>query len=94
MNLFLVFILSLFLFVSPQTINLSRLKWSFTNSNRSIQGEARIPGDIYSDLLAHGLIPDPYFGNNDQKLRWVAREKWTYKTKVNIVPEDVKVRKQ
>ncbi|KFD62862.1 hypothetical protein M514_03652 [Trichuris suis] len=60
--------------------NLSNLNWKFQNSNQSCACTARIPSCIHLDLLACGLIPDPYVGDNDVRLRWVALDKWTYST--------------
>ena len=35
------------------------------------QGEVTVPGDYYSDLLAWGVIPDPYVGKNAESLKEV-----------------------
>lgn len=39
-----------------------------------------VPGDIHSTLIQHRLIPDPYFGHQDQLSRWVEQEEWWYRT--------------
>lgn len=36
-----------------------------------------VPGDVHSALLAHGAIPDPYFGANEHVVQWVAHRDWT-----------------
>ncbi len=46
------------------------------------QGEwypATVPGNIHTDLLANGLIPDPYYGTNEDSVQWVADSVWTYR---------------
>ncbi|MDR3372841.1 MAG: glycoside hydrolase family 2 protein [Ancalomicrobiaceae bacterium] len=35
-----------------------------------------VPGDVYSALLAAGVIADPYFGRNETIVRWVADRDW------------------
>ncbi|MGY5106869.1 glycoside hydrolase family 2 protein, partial [Streptomyces sp. 900105245] len=39
---------------------------------------ARVPGCVHTDLLAAGLIPDPFLGTNEHEVEWVGRRSWTY----------------
>ena len=41
---------------------------------------AAVPGFIHTDLLANGLIPDPYYGTNEDSVQWVADSMWIYRT--------------
>ncbi|WP_433887537.1 glycoside hydrolase family 2 protein [Streptomyces sp. CA-111067] len=41
---------------------------------------AQVPGCVHTDLLAAGLIPDPYLDRNEQEVAWVGRADWTYTT--------------
>ena len=41
---------------------------------------ATVPGCVYTDLLAAGLIPDPYVDDNEAALRWIGRADWAYET--------------
>ncbi|GAB2827538.1 glycoside hydrolase family 2 protein [Streptomyces daliensis] len=41
---------------------------------------ATVPGCVHTDLLAAGLIPDPYLGENERDVAWVGRADWTYTT--------------
>ena len=36
----------------------------------------QVPGDVHSALLAAGLIPDPYFGRNENGVQWVGEKDW------------------
>lgn len=45
----------------------------------SVSTYATVPGGIFTDLLAAGLIDEPYYAFNDQETKWVTREEWTYK---------------
>ncbi|MCR5190160.1 MAG: hypothetical protein K6C07_01955, partial [Bacteroidales bacterium] len=40
---------------------------------------ATVPGNIYSDLLANRLIPDPLYGTNEARVQWVAERAWRYR---------------
>ncbi|MFG2798263.1 glycoside hydrolase family 2 protein [Streptomyces pseudovenezuelae] len=39
---------------------------------------AVVPGCVHTDLLAAGLVPDPFLGRNETDLAWVGRREWTY----------------
>jgi beta-mannosidase len=39
---------------------------------------ATVPGCIHTDLLAAGLIPDPFDGDNETLLQWIGRCDWEY----------------
>lgn len=41
---------------------------------------ARVPGVVHLDLMAAGLIADPYLDNNEALLEWVGLVDWTYTT--------------
>ncbi|TDQ52373.1 glycoside hydrolase family 2 protein [Actinorugispora endophytica] len=41
---------------------------------------ATVPGCVHTDLLAAGLIPNPYEGANEDELTWIGRTRWSYTT--------------
>ncbi|MFE9823567.1 glycoside hydrolase family 2 protein [Streptomyces sp. NPDC005791] len=41
---------------------------------------ATVPGCVHTDLLAAGLIDDPYLDDNEKRLGWIGRTDWTYRT--------------
>src|SRR5688572_16499924 len=43
---------------------------------------ASVPGCVHTDLLAAGLIPDPFLGRNETEVAWVGRREWTYETEL------------
>ncbi|KAI6241675.1 Mannanase [Aphelenchoides fujianensis] len=67
--------------------DLGNQKWTFASRNESIRGTARVPGDIFTDLHRNGVIGDPFFGDADIRLRWVARTEWYYRTVLDVPPE-------
>ncbi|MFI6673425.1 glycoside hydrolase family 2 protein [Kribbella sp. NPDC050470] len=41
---------------------------------------ATVPGEVHTDLLAAGEIPDPFDGDNESALAWIGRTSWSYRT--------------
>jgi beta-mannosidase len=41
---------------------------------------ATVPGVVHTDLLAAGIIPDPYAEENEAALAWIGRTDWRYAT--------------
>ena len=37
---------------------------------------ATVPGLVHTDLLAHKLIPDPFYRDNEKKVQWVSDSEW------------------
>ena len=53
--------------------------WRVRNATMSAAGvPATVPGQIHSDLLAAGLIGEPYNASNQEGQKWVALTNWTY----------------
>lgn len=48
---------------------------------------ATVPGCVHTDLLAAGLIPDPYLDDNEERLGWIGRSDWQYETTFEWLPE-------
>jgi len=47
---------------------------------------AAVPGTIHTDLLAAGLIADPYVGTHETDLAWLHRSAWLYERTVTATP--------
>src|SRR5262245_66519245 len=45
---------------------------------------ATVPGCVHTDLLAAGLIPDPYLDANEDAVAWIGRTDWRYSTTVDF----------
>lgn len=52
---------------------------------------ARVPGVVHTDLLAAGLIADPYLDLNEQRDAWIGRSEWAYRRTIAEVPEGERV---
>jgi beta-mannosidase len=48
---------------------------------------ATVPGTVHTDLLANGLIPDPFWRDNEMALQWIGEEDWVYRTTFHAGPE-------
>lgn len=57
--------------------------FEFRAQSDDVWHAATVPGTIHTDLLAHGLIPDPYAGENEKQVQWVGAQKWHYRTTFN-----------
>lgn len=49
---------------------------------RGAELPAAVPGCVHTDLLAAGVIPDPFLGRNETEVAWVGRREWTYETEL------------
>ena len=51
---------------------------------------ASVPGEVHTDLLAAGLVPDPFDGENEALLAWIGRTSWSYRAEFTWTggPED------
>jgi len=48
---------------------------------------AQVPGTVHTDLLAAGIIPDPYLDSNELALDWIGRQRWRYQTSLRWTPD-------
>ncbi len=54
--------------------------WILSAVSRDIETPATVPGCVHTDLLAAGLIDDPYLDDNENRLAWIGRTGWSYST--------------
>ncbi|MCB9423424.1 MAG: glycoside hydrolase family 2 protein [Ardenticatenaceae bacterium] len=54
-------------------------KWHFRQAGTDEWLPATVPGGVHTDLLALGRIPDPFVGDNEKKVQWVAEADWEYR---------------
>ncbi len=53
-------------------------KWNFRQKNTNNWLPAIVPGGVHTDLMAAGKIPDPFVGDNEKRVAWVAESDWEY----------------
>jgi len=49
---------------------------------------AEVPGCVSTDLMAAGVLPDPYLGTNEELHAWVGRTRWRYETTLVAGPPE------
>ena len=65
-------------------------KWEFRAISKTDRAElqdwhpAQVPGVVQTDLLKDGLIPDPFYQDNDTKLQWIGLTDWEYRTTFEV----------
>jgi beta-mannosidase len=61
-------------------------KWEFRAISKTDRAElqdwhpAHVPGVVQTDLFKDGLIPDPFYQDNDTRLQWIGLTDWEYRT--------------
>lgn len=53
--------------------------WQFRQAGAAEWLPATVPGGVHTDLLALGRIPDPFIGDNETRVQWVAEADWEYR---------------
>ena len=53
--------------------------WQFRQTGTAEWLPATVPGGVHTDLLALGRIPDPFVGDNEKRVQWVAEADWEYR---------------
>ncbi|MCX5252726.1 glycoside hydrolase family 2 protein [Streptomyces canus] len=60
--------------------------WILRHSDGTVDElPAVVPGCVHTDLLAAGVIPDPFLGRNETEVAWVGRRDWTYETDLGLM---------
>lgn len=58
--------------------------WTFAQAGSDNWLTAEVPGTVHQDLLNHNLLPNPFWGTNEDSIQWVEKEDWEYKTVFNV----------
>ncbi len=45
---------------------------------------ASVPGSVHTDLLAHGVIPDPHASAPEAQLQWIGLADWEYQARFDV----------
>ena len=61
--------------------------WEFRQAGTDEWLPASVPGGVHTDLLALGRIPDPFVGDNEKRVQWVAEADWEYRHQFIAAPE-------
>ena len=66
--------------------------WEFREKGTGNWFAADVPGVIHTDLIRHGLIPDPYVAFNADSVQWVHERNWTYRTAFHLSSADLEAK--
>ena len=58
--------------------------WTFKEPGGKHSGPATVPGSIHTDLLANGMIEDPFYRTNEKDMQWIDKKDWEYSTVFNV----------
>lgn len=61
--------------------------WEFRQAGAQEWLAAQVPGGVHTDLLALGRIPDPFVGDNEKHVAWVAEADWEYRLHFSASPD-------
>ena len=75
--------------LSAQTVSLNE-GWQFTQKNKDTWHEAEVPGSVQRDLIRHGVLPNPYYGTNENDVQWAEVEDWDFKKSFQVTAEQLK----
>ena len=58
--------------------------WQFTQADKNEWMPAKVCGTVHQDLIDNGKLINPFFGMNEEKVQWVEKEDWKYKTTFTV----------
>ena len=58
--------------------------WQFKQARGVNWLPATVPGTVHTDLMANGIIEDPFLGLNERGVQWVDKEDWVYQTSFSV----------
>ena len=62
-------------------------KWQFKAVDTLNWQSAIVPGNVFSDLLSHQIIENPFIKTNEDSVQWVSKKDWMYKTNFSLSKE-------
>ncbi len=54
--------------------------WTFRQVGEEKWLPAEVPGCVHTDLMANGIIEDPFYRLNEHDVQWIDKTDWEYKT--------------
>jgi beta-mannosidase len=61
--------------------------WKFKQARLTNWYPATVPGVVHTDLIANGIIDDPFFRLNERGVQWIDKEDWIYETTFAVSDE-------
>lgn len=73
-----------FMSCSKRSEQIELKKWQLTSKIFADTFKIDVPNNIHLNLRENGIIDDPFYGQNENKLQWIDTIDWTYETKFNV----------
>ena len=67
---------------TPQNEIVEIKKWDFEYNGDWLKAD--VPGNNFSDLLDQNIIPDPFYGTNEDSVQWVSEREWVYRSNFKL----------
>lgn len=64
-------------------------KWKLRDASSEYSLEATVPGCNYLDLMDAKIIKDPFYGENEKDVYWVAQRDWVYSKSFSVTAEEL-----
>lgn len=94
--IFLLILLPSFLMAQQSEVLHLNDGWQFSQVKDSNQDnetvlwyDAEVPGSVQRDLIRHGVLPDPYYGTNEELIQWVEDKNWDYRKTFEVTAEQL-----
>ena len=72
----------------PEKICLNK-GWEFSQVGKGEWLPATVPGTVHQDLIDNDKLINPFFGMNEEKVQWVEKEDWQYRTTFTLNKEQL-----
>ncbi|MBQ7861531.1 MAG: glycoside hydrolase family 2 protein [Clostridia bacterium] len=68
-------------------------KWQLADTKGEYSLEATVPGCNYLDLMEAKIIKDPFYGENEKEVYWVAERDWIYRKSFTLTAKELEAEK-
>lgn len=65
--------------------------WEFRQSDKQEWMPAHVPGCVHTDLMAAGIIEDPFYRSNEDSVQWISKKDWVYRTTFTLSAEELRI---
>ncbi|KAL2141466.1 hypothetical protein VTI28DRAFT_2389 [Corynascus sepedonium] len=73
--------------MSQRTVQILSSGWEFkSDADEKWLPVSRVPSNVHTELMHHGLIPDPFKDTNELDVRWIGERTWRYRTAFTTPP--------
>lgn len=85
-----IFLIGLFAIVFSTTFSQSNLEWELHQKGNETRYKVGGIGTVQEILFKNGVLPDPFYGLNEEKYLWIEDEDWIFESKFTLTKEQLK----